>query len=163
LARRNLPPVAFASIALAVLAFISMGLGFLTTPLPMLGALFSFAAPALALAGLIAGRVATARAKDAGQSTATASVGSLLSGLCLLPALMTAMTCGLCNAMLSTGKFETHRSVQWSTQSTGRSGAPQSAPGTQPAAPPTAPLPPSAPGAPPPAFPPPPIAPGRTP
>jgi hypothetical protein len=92
----------------------------------VIGAIFAFGAPALALAGVITGGMAMSRAKRAGQSHDLALAGVIASGLCFVPALITALTCGVCNALCSTGHIETRRDFRFGVQ-TGSAGA--SAPG----------------------------------
>jgi hypothetical protein len=94
------------SIALSVLAFVSMGLGVLLTPVPGWGALFAFGAPALALAGIVLGGRALSESKRRGGSEGTPLAGVVLSALCFFPALLTALTCGTCNALCASGAMQ---------------------------------------------------------
>jgi hypothetical protein len=132
--------MAAGSIMLAVLAFGSAVLGFLTTPIPGLGAIFSFAAPALALGGAILGGVAMSRAQREGRSADGARIGVILNVLAFVPALLTAMFCGVCNALCAAGDVHIQRHVSVGVD-----------PGAQPSAgsgalpPPAAPPPPSVP------------------
>jgi hypothetical protein len=144
--------MAVTSIALAALALLFIPLGVVLAPLPWVGGVFAFGAPALALASVIAGGVAMSRAKRAGAATGAALAGVITGALAFLPALLTALTCGVCNALVTAGKFEAHRDFNVSVRQ-GYPSAPSDA-GREPAEP-TAP--PPSPGAPPPAFPPPPI------
>jgi len=161
--------MAVGSLVLAALSLVSIGLGVLTTPIPVVGAIFSFGAPTLALAGVITGGLAMSRARRENRSRDLALAGAITSGLCFVPALITALTCGVCNALCSTGRFETRRDFHFNIQQgtggsaaghagQGGSGDPLTLP-PPPRARPTAPS-----GgdagqrdAPPPAFPPPPI------
>src|SRR3954465_8186277 len=86
--RRNLPRMAVGSILLAVLALISMGIGVLTTPIPVVGAVLSFGAPALALLGIVLGGKAMSRAKQRGAVDGTAQAGVIVSALAMVPALL---------------------------------------------------------------------------
>ncbi|MDD9935612.1 MAG: hypothetical protein OXT09_18520, partial [Myxococcales bacterium] len=95
------------SILLGLLALVSTGLGVLTTPVPVLGALFSFGAPTLALVGVVVGGVAISRGKREGRATDGATAGAIISGLAFIPALVTALTCGVCNALCSAGEVQT--------------------------------------------------------
>jgi hypothetical protein len=164
------------ALVLAVAALVSMGLGVLTTPIPLLGALFSFGAPALALAGVIVGGRALSQARRQDEPTTLANAGVIASALAFVPALLTALTCGVCNALCSGGEIQTRRDFQFQV---GPGGLLQADAGTaQPPLPPLPPPPaapdaglPSSPGgptapdaaaepaddAPPPAFPPPPV------
>jgi hypothetical protein len=140
-----------ASIVLSVAAFVCLGIGFLTTPIPVVGTVFSFAAPALALAGIAVGGVALSRAKRAGQPGDGAVVGIVLNVVAFLPALLVAMTCGVCNALFSAGGVQVRRDFDLRMGPGGVLVAPDGgvAPGLQrpppfpaPAPPPIAPMPP---------------------
>jgi len=126
------------SIVLGVLSLACVALGVLFTPVPLMGAAFSFGAPALAIAGIVVGGIAMSRAKrsvalaapqglpNAGPSapaqapnpgsSGVALTGVIVSALALLPALLTALTCGVCNAVFSTGQFQTQRNFQFNLQ-----------------------------------------------
>ena len=158
--------MAAGSIALAVLSFVSMVAGVLTTPIPGVGAAFSFGAVALAIAGIVLGGKAMSRAKQRGGANGAGQAGVIVSALALAPALLTAMTCGLCNAFCSDGRIQTQRSFNVhfgqpvpgppGDAGTGTDDAQQGAPPPHEAKPEA---PPRAKDAPPPAFPPPPIDP----
>jgi hypothetical protein len=163
--------MAVGSIVLAALSFVSIGLGVLATPVPVIGAIFAFGAPTLALAGVITGGMAMSRAKRAGESRDLALAGVVACALLFVPALITALTCGVCNALCSTGQFETRRDFRFGVQP-GNPPAPAAGAGHAGSGAPHAPAPPppparrdGAPGsgpdhdAPPPAFPAPPIRP----
>jgi hypothetical protein len=125
------------SIVLGVLSLVCVALGVLLTPVPVLGALFAFAAPALAIAGIVVGGIAMSRARRAlegpampggntvvlpaegaqvparaRQASGGAQAGVIVSALALVPALLTALTCGVCNALCSNG-VQLQRSVQF--------------------------------------------------
>jgi hypothetical protein len=161
--------MAVGSIVLAALSLVSIGLGVLTTPIPVVGAIFSFGAPTLAIAGVITGGLAMSRARRENRSRDLALAGVITSAICFVPALITALTCGVCNALCSTGRIETRRDFHFNIQQgTGGSQAGRAGQGGS-AEPLTLPPPPGgkprAPSghdagprdAPPPAFPPPPI------
>lgn len=196
------------SIALGVLSLACVGLGVVLTPIPVVGALFAFAAPALAIAGIITGGIAMARAKRAAvvapvaapppaaapslaepavlpseaaaspleapaphpltpvprptatavtpPSSGAALTGVIISSVALLPALLTALTCGVCNALCATGQMQTHRNLQFDIQRSlppplevPDAGSPRTDAGSRPQS-----------DAPPPAFPAPPLDPG---
>ncbi len=150
------------SIVLAALSLLCIPLGVVLAPVPVVGAVFAFGAAALALAGIITGGLAMSRGKRAGQATGVAQAGVISSALAFVPALLTALTCGVCNALFAGGHFEASRDFHVSVQqglmppaadggAPGGSGGARAAP-DQPAAP-------RPPGAPPPAFPPPPLKP----
>jgi hypothetical protein len=156
--------MAVGSIVLAALSLASIGLGVLATPVPVLGAVFSFAAPALALGGIITGGIAMSRARRENRPRDLALAGVIASALCFVPALLTALTCGVCNALCSSGGFETRRDFHFGVQGSpagtgafggaGQGGPVRRAPAADaPEADAGAPRP----FAPPPAFPPPPI------
>lgn len=168
--------MAVGSIIVAALSLLCIGLAVLFTPVPVVGAVFAFGAPALAIAGLIMGGTSISRARRAGQGSDLALAGVIFSALCLVPALLTALTCGVCNALCSTGRIETHRDFRFGVQRgsglpADSDAGPPHAPAPPPFPPPAAPgepesdpadEPAQAPGdsdrAPPPAFPPPPIS-----
>jgi hypothetical protein len=151
--------MAAGSLALAAVSFVCIVLGVLFAPLPGVGAVFAFGAPALALAGIILGGKAMSRDKQLGQPSGLAQAGVIASTIAMVPALLTAMTCGVCNAFCASGDFQVQRhfDVQVGGSQPGSSGS--GAAGSGGAPPPAAPEKPSEPGTPPPPFPPPPIAP----
>jgi hypothetical protein len=110
-ARLNLRAVR--SIVLAVASLLCIGAGILTTPIPVVGTLFSFGAPALALLGVILGGMDISRARKQGQSRDAALAGVILSALCFLPALATSLTCGVCNALWSSTPIQVRRDIRF--------------------------------------------------
>ena len=168
-----------ASIILGVLSMIFAVAGFLLSWVPALGALLSFGAPVLALIGIVLGGVGMSRAKEEGGETGVPMAGMIVSIVCFFPALLVALTCGVCNTMCTTAGLTSPRNhgsqgAPWTFDASAPSpglgsqpaqplGPPQPAnpaqptqlpdPGVMPANPsvPTA-----VPGQPPPAFPPPP-------
>jgi hypothetical protein len=150
------------SLLLAALSAVFIGLSVVTTLwAPAAAAVFSFCAPALALAGLIAGGMAMSRAKREKRSGDVGLAGAIVSGLCFVPALLTALTCGVCNALWSDGQWQAQRNFNFQL------GKPQSPDPNQPAPPepppfpaqPGQPEPEPAPPAAPPGLPPPPLPP----
>ena len=101
------------SIVLAVLSLLCIGAGVLTTPVPIVGTVFSFGAPTLALLGVILGGVDISSRRRAGQSSDAALAGVILSALCFLPALATSLTCGVCNALFSSAPIEVRRDIRF--------------------------------------------------
>jgi hypothetical protein len=158
--RRNLPAMAAGSLALAVVSFVCIVLGVVLAPMPGVGALFAFGAPALALAGIVIGGKAMSRDKQRGASPGFAQAGVFASTIAFVPALLTAMTCGVCNALCAGGEFsaQRHFDVQFGNAQPPSAGA-AGAGSAEPPPPPAQSQKPDAPGTPPPAFPPPPIAP----
>jgi hypothetical protein len=90
------------SILLSVVAFVCMGIGVLTAWLPVVGSIFAFGSPVLALFGMILGGSAMSQAKRMGEESGAGLVGVILNTLVFLPALLFAFTCGICNACVST-------------------------------------------------------------
>ena len=105
--------MALVSILLSVVALICTAVGFLTTPIPVLGVVFSFGAAAIAIGGImLAGRAET-RAKQAEQPRDTARIALVLNVIALVPALLVALTCGLCNALFSTGNVQLQKDLRF--------------------------------------------------
>lgn len=105
--------MALVSILLSVVAFICTAIGFLTTPIPVVGTLFSFGAAALALGGIVLGGRAVTAAKKLGRPNDTARIAVVLNVLALVPALLVALTCGVCNALFSSGNVQLQRDFQF--------------------------------------------------
>lgn len=94
--------MAIASIVLGMGAFLCMIVGFFTTGVPVVGALFSFGGPVLALAGIVTGGVAMSRSKqETGDTSGAAIAGLVVSIVGFFLSLIVALTCGLCNACLT--------------------------------------------------------------
>jgi hypothetical protein len=91
------------SIIVGIAAFLFMFGGFLTSIIPGVGALLSFGAPMLAIAGIVMGGLALSRAKRDGQPTGAATAGLIVNIIAVIPALVIALTCGLCNACITAG------------------------------------------------------------
>jgi hypothetical protein len=98
--------MALVSILLSVVALLCTAIGFFTTPIPVLGALFSFGAAAIAIFGVVVGGRAVSAAKRQGTINDTARIGVILNALALVPALLVALTCGVCNALFSSGNVQ---------------------------------------------------------
>lgn len=103
----------FVSLALSVIAFLCAGLGFLTAPIPWLGLFFSLAAPTLAVVGAVLGGRAMSAQKRAGQPADLAKLGVILNCIAFVPALLVALTCGVCNALFSSGDVKMQRNVDF--------------------------------------------------
>ena len=95
--------MAWGSVAVGVLAFIMMVAGFFLSWVPILGSLLSFGAPIVAIAGVVMGGVAMSRAKQAGQESGAAIAGLIVSIIAFFPAVVVALTCGMCNACATAG------------------------------------------------------------
>lgn len=94
------------SIILGIAAFLFMFLGFFLSIVPVLGTLLSFGAPLLAIAGIVMGGLAMSRAKREGESGSTGLAGVIVNVVALVPAVVVAMTCGLCNACVTAGMLD---------------------------------------------------------
>jgi len=105
--------MALVSILLAVVAFGCTVIGFLTTPIPVVGVVFSFGAAAIALAGIMLGGRATSAAKSRGLPMDAARIAVGLNVLAFVPALLVAFTCGVCNAIVSTGNVHVQKGVDF--------------------------------------------------
>lgn len=114
--------MAWGALSLAIVSFLFIGLGVVFTPVPGVGAVFAFAAPVLALAGIILGGRAVSRSKAAavpspggaavapsGEGSGLALAAVIASALAFVPAVITALTCGACNALCATGGIQTHQ------------------------------------------------------
>ena len=105
--------MALISILLSVVALLCTAVGFFTTPIPVLGTLFSFGAAAIAIVGVVLGGRAVTAAKQLGRPNDTARIGVVLNALALVPALLVALTCGVCNALFSSGNVQLQRDFQF--------------------------------------------------
>lgn len=145
--------MALASILLSVLSFGCAAVGVVTTPVPRLGTAFSFAAPLLALLGVTLAGIAMSTRKRQGERTDVARAGVILNVIAFVPGMLVALTCGVCNAVVSSGNVHMQRQVQWSNGSAqaplpdaGQQPPPQAGPGTPGSAPGALPPPPLPPG-----------------
>ena len=128
------------ALLLAIACFVSTGLGFVLAIVPVVGAVFAFGAPALALLGVILGGLDLSRLRREGKPREAAMVGTVLSAIGFFPAMLTALTCGVCNALVSAGPIELQRGVHFQVgQGAAIDGGP--APGAGPGLSPTAPEP----------------------
>ena len=117
--------MALMSILLSVVALICTAIGFFTTPIPVVGTLFSFGAAALALLGVVLGGRGVSAAKRLGRPNDAARIGVVLNALALVPALLVALTCGVCNALFSSGNVQLQRDFQFNLgQGPGPDGGP---------------------------------------
>jgi hypothetical protein len=110
------------SILLSALAVVCAGIGVLTTPIPKLGLVFAFGAPAIALAGLMLGGSAMSKAKRGGQTSETGRLGAILSAIAFVPSVVVALTCGVCNAFFSTGDMQVRKNFHFGVQPFGFDG-----------------------------------------
>ncbi|MEC7524582.1 MAG: hypothetical protein VYE22_32180 [Myxococcota bacterium] len=130
-----------ASIALGVLALIFTFAGFLLTPIPFVGSLFSFGAPVCALIGIVLGGVSLSRARTDGSETGLPTAGLVVSVVAFFPAFFVALVCGVCNSVCSAASMAPRppagQQQPWWMTDAGAAGSPGLGP--QPAAPPAQP------------------------
>lgn len=100
------------AVLLSFVAFVCMGLGLLLTVVPIWGAVFAFGAPTLALVGIVLGGLAMSDASKRGQPTGFPLTAVIMNVMAFLPALVVALTCGVCNALVSSGGLQ-QQQVQW--------------------------------------------------
>jgi hypothetical protein len=105
--------MALVSILLAVLAFGCTVIGFLTTPIPVVGLVFSFGAATIALGGIMLGGRAISQAKRQALPMDAARIAVVLNVVAFIPALLVAFTCGVCNAIVSTGDVHVQKGVDF--------------------------------------------------
>ena len=91
------------SIIVGIAAFLFMFGGFLASPIPFLGTVLSFGAPLLAIVGIVLGGLGLSRAKRDAEPTGAPTAGLIVNIIALIPALVIALTCGLCNACITAG------------------------------------------------------------
>jgi hypothetical protein len=102
------------SIIVGIASLLFMFGGFLLSWFPVLGTILSFGAPILAIAGIVLGGVGMSRAKRDGQPTGTALAGIIINGVSLIPAILIAVTCGLCNACFTASMMDPqNQNGQW--------------------------------------------------
>ncbi|MBX7195507.1 MAG: DUF4190 domain-containing protein, partial [Sandaracinaceae bacterium] len=88
------------SVILGIFAFLLMIAGVIFVWVPFLGTMLAFLSPILAIAGVVLGGVAMSRAKQGmGESEGLATAGLVLNIIAFVPAMLVALTCGLCNTM----------------------------------------------------------------
>jgi len=90
-----------AAIVCACVALLFTGLGFMLTAVPFVGTFLSFGAPVIAIAGIVMGGIGLSQGSKEGQTSFINVVGIALSFLAFIPAVLVAVTCGLCNALCS--------------------------------------------------------------
>lgn len=102
------------SIILGVFAMLCMFAGVLTTAIPFLGTMLSFLAPLLALAGIVLGGVGMSQAREQDEKDALAIAGVVVSSIAFFPAMLVALTCGVCNTLCTGAMLSPHPSGQGS-------------------------------------------------
>lgn len=99
--------MALASVLLSFAAALFAFLGVFAVVLPYAGSVLSFGAPALALAGVVLGGMAISHARREGLAGSKLGLaGVIMNAMVFVPALLGALTCGLCNAVLSGGAVQ---------------------------------------------------------
>ncbi len=111
--------MAAASLILGLVGCVFMIGGMLGTMVPYVGSILSFGAPVLCLFGLILGGVAMSRANRMDEPSGLATAGMVINGVGFLFSLLLALTCGLCNACISTAAMNPQNQGQWSPQGPG--------------------------------------------
>jgi len=101
------------SILLCVFAVLFMGIGLIAAWVPVVGFLFAFGSPALALLGVILGGAAMSKAKRMGLESGTGLVGVIINTLIFFPSLLVAFTCGVCNACVSSAVLDPANTGRW--------------------------------------------------
>ena len=125
--------VSLTSLLLGLTSLLLMVLGVVFSLVPVLGSVLSFSAPLCALAGLVTGGVAMSRA--GGQTPGLAIAGVVLSAIGFLLSLVAALTCGLCNACMSTAVMDDYDTSDYDTSGGGWAQQPTSPSPTSPSAP----------------------------
>lgn len=95
--------MAIGSIIIGVVALLFMVAGFFFTAVPVVGSIMSFGSPILALVGIVMAGVAMSRAKQQGESNGAAVAGLVVSIVAFILGTAVALTCGLCNACMTSG------------------------------------------------------------
>lgn len=90
------------SVLISILSLFFAVLGVITAWLPIIGSVFAFGSPALAILGIVLGNNAMKQARRTNDSSGAGLVGVILNTITLLPALLVAVTFGSCNAFIST-------------------------------------------------------------
>lgn len=155
-----------ASIILGIVALICALVGAFVSIIPGVGtfasAFLSLAAPVIALIGIVLGGVGMSRAREEGAPSGVALGGLIVSIIAFVPALLVALTCGVCNSLCAAamvdGRFNARDAGPLWTYDAG----PSTYPTIPDEPPPQGDIAPTVPGQPPPAYPPPPI-PGEAP
>ena len=93
--------MAIGSIIIGVIAFLFMVAGFFFSPVPYAGAVLSFGSPVLGIVGIVMAGVSMSRAKQTGESNGAATAGLVVNIVAFILGLAVALTCGLCNACMT--------------------------------------------------------------
>jgi len=101
--------MALGSLIAGIAALLLMMGGMFLTIVPFAGTILSFLAPVVAIAGIVMGGLALSRAKRDGEPTGLATGGLIVNIVMLIPTLLVAVTCGLCNACFTAGSMAPRR------------------------------------------------------
>ena len=101
--------MAIGSIIIGVVAFLFMVAGFFLSPVPYVGAVLSFGSPVLGLVGIVMAGVSMSRAKQTGESSGAATAGLVVNIIAFILGLAVALTCGLCNACMTSSMNNANR------------------------------------------------------
>ena len=115
--------MAIGSIIIGVIAFLFMVAGFFLSPVPYVGAVLSFGSPVLGIVGIVMAGVSMSRAKQTGESSGAATAGLVVNIIAFILGLAVALTCGLCNACMTSNMNNPNRGQGLSTQFGGEIGA----------------------------------------
>ena len=96
------------AILLGVFSFVCMFGGAALTPIPFVGTMLSFLSPVLAIAGIVLGGVAMSRAQREGEQDGLAIAGLVVNVVAFVPAMLVALTCGLCNTLCTGAMLAPH-------------------------------------------------------
>ena len=105
-----------AALVLGGVSFLFMIGGFFLTAVPIAGSILSFGAPLLSLTGIVLAGMSMSQAKQTGESNGMAVAGLVMNIVAFLLSLAVALTCGLCNACLT--------SAEMNRDATGQAAAP---------------------------------------
>lgn len=101
--------MAIGSIIIGVIAFLFMVAGFFLSPVPYVGAVLSFGSPVLGIVGIVMAGVSMSRAKQTGETSGAATAGLVVNIVAFILGLAVALTCGLCNACMTSSMNNPNR------------------------------------------------------
>lgn len=104
--------MAIGSIIIGVIAFLFMVAGFFLSPVPYVGAVMSFGSPVLGIVGIVMAGVSMSRAKQTGETSGAATAGLVVNIIAFILGLAVALTCGLCNACMTSNMNNPNRAQQ---------------------------------------------------
>lgn len=104
--------MAIGSIIIGVVAFLFMVAGFFLSPVPYVGAVLSFGSPVLGIVGIVMAGMSMSRAKQTGEASGAATAGLIVNIIAFILGLAVALTCGLCNACMTSNMNNPNRGQQ---------------------------------------------------